>query len=252
MVRTGDYAAAISTVSQRLPWIFPAAGLSAKRGSPTNFGTTMIHVFQSAVGVAMLATVALVPSGGALSGEIDVVRTPEAELNHLLASLPAGVSKDFVSLFACAGTIMHQSFQGQQESPLAFWFGVRSNNEVTGMVTNVGAPLNLPQDLIHGRFAAQHNQAGQFTGGRMVLDWPYANRGRPVELGLMRETFVRVGRRVNGIAKVRRRTTSHTYVAGSLWFDSDSHPSLNNFYRISFISATCMPEGALPPLATSG
>ena len=208
--------------------------------------------FQSAVGVAMLAAVALVPSGVTWSGENDVTRGQRTNADTLIVSLPVGVSKDFVSVFACTGTIMHQSFKGEQQSPLAFWFGVRANNDVAGMVTNVGAPLNLPEDLLHGRFAAQHDRAGRFTGGRMMIDWPYANNGRPVELGLMRETFIRVGPRVNGIAKIKRRTSNHTYVAGSLWFDPTSHPSLNNFYRISFISATCMPEGALPPIASAG
>jgi len=212
----------------------------------------MKNAFQSAVGIAMIAAAAFAPSGVALSGEVDVARAPVGEPGRLLSSLPDGISKDFVSLFACTGTIMHQSFRGKQESPLAFWFGVRPNNDVTGMVTNVGAPLGLPQDLIHGRFAAQHNQAGQFTGGRMVLDWPFANHSRPVELGLMRETYIRVGARVNGIAKIKRRTSNHTYVAGSVWFDPTSHPSLNNFSRISFISATCMPDGALPPMASAG
>ena len=235
-----------------MPWIFPASDLSAIWGLALKFGTNMKKAKQTAVGIAMITTVALAPTGVALSEEINVARAAETAVSQHLASLPAGISKDFVSLFACTGTIMHQSFQGEQESPLSFWFGVRANNDVAGVVTNVGAPLSLPQEMIEGRFAAQHNQAGQFTGGRMVLDWPYANDGRPVELGLMRETYIRVGERVNGIAKIRRRTSNHTYVAGSVWFDPTSHPSLNNFYRISFITATCMPEGALPSVASAG
>lgn len=212
----------------------------------------MKNMFQSAVGIAMLATVALAPSGVVRSEQIDLDRAPVSTSDQLLASLPVGISKNFVSLFACTGTIMHQSIRDEQKSPLAFWLGVRANNEVAGMITNVGAPLGLPQDMIHGRLDAKHDRAGQFTGGRMLLDWPYANDGQPVELGLMRETFIRVGQRVNGVAKIKRRTSDHTYVAGSVRFDPTSHPSLNRFNRISFITATCFPDGALPPVASTG
>jgi len=212
----------------------------------------MKQIVQSTFGVALLATAALI-SSEPVSGEDRVAGDAQFfESIDVVASLPVGVPTDFVSLFACTGTIMHQSFRGEQESSLAFWFGVRSNDEVAGMVTNVGAPLSLPQDLIRGRFAAQHNQEGQFTGGRMMLDWPYANNGHPVELGLMRETFIRVGPRVNGVARTKRHTSNHTYVAGSLWFETTSHPRLNNFHRISFITATCVPEGALPAIASAG
>lgn len=212
----------------------------------------MKHSLTSALGFAMLATAIFVPIQVAMAADDPATQDPQTNAGDVVAALPAAGSGEFSSVFACDGTIMHQSYQGAQESPLSFWIGVRPNNDVTGMVTNVGAPLNLPQDLIHGRFAPRHDQAGQFTGGRMVLDWPYANNGRPVELGLMRETFIRVGPRINGVARTRRQTTSHTYAAGSLWFDPASHPSLNNFYRISFISATCIPEGAFPPIASSG
>ncbi len=212
----------------------------------------MNPLLKSALGVVTLAAAAIAPIQSTMGNDTTPAAILQTESGDVLAALPGDATTDFVSTFACDGTIMHQSFQGAQESPLSFWFGVRPNNDVAGMVTFVGAPLNLPQDLIFGRFAAQHNQAGQFTGGRMVLDWPYANNGRPVELGLMRETFIRVGPRINGVAKTRRQTSSHTYVAGSLWFDPDSHPSLNNFYRISFISATCIPEGDLPPIASAG
>ena len=205
-----------------------------------------------AFGAAMLATAAILPNQFAMGDDTAVGAAQTTGDGDVLAALPVAIPGDFSSVFACEGTIMHQSYQGAQESSLSFWLGVRPNNDVAGMVTNVGAPLNLPQDLIHGRFAPRHNQAGKFTGGRMVLDWPYANNRRPVELGLMRETFIRVGPRINGIARTRRETTSHTYVAGSLSFDPASHPSLNNFYRISFITATCMPEGAFPPIASSG
>ena len=207
---------------------------------------------KSVLGAAFFAVAAVFPSQVSLADYNVAATKQEPDTSDVVASLPVGLPQDFASGFACNGTIMHQSHKGAQESPLSFWLGVQPNNDVAGMVTNIGAPLDLPQEMIRGRFLPRHDQAGKFTGGQMVLDWPYASRGHPVELGLMRETFIRVGPRVNGIARTRRQTTSHTYAAGRLSFDPASHPSLHNFHRISFISATCVPQGTFPPIASSG
>ena len=151
---------------------------------------------------------------------------------------------DFVSVFDCSGSIMHQSYKGAIDSPLKFWFGVAADNRIVGQVTDVGAPLDLPGHAIAGHLAARHDARGNFVGGRMTLDWPFANAGRPIQAALMRETFIRVGHKANGIGKVVRRASHHTYIAGTLWFDPRSHPSLTSFYRVSFISATCIPQAA--------
>ena len=144
-------------------------------------------------------------------------------------------------MFDCTGVIMHQSYRGEVESKLSFWFGVDSEDNVGGEITEVGAPLSLPDQALSGKFEGNFDGKGRFTGGRMKVAWPYANLGRPVELALMRETFIRVGHKVNGVGKVLRRTSNHTYVAGRLYFDPVSYPTLKSLYRISFISATCFP-----------
>lgn len=157
----------------------------------------------------------------------------------------------FETVFDCTGVIMHQSYEGEVESKLSFWFGVDGDNNVGGEITDVGAPLSLPDQVLSGKLESDFDTNGRFTGGRMKVAWPFANLGRPVELALMRETFIRVGRKVNGVGKIRRRTSNHTYVAGRIYFDPASHPRLKSLYRISFISATCFPEHGLPKLASA-
>lgn len=167
------------------------------------------------------------------------------------ALAPGMVSRDaastmFDNVFDCEGTILHQSYKGELASPLVFWFGIREDQSVSGVVTRVGAPLGLPGEALSGRMRARHDSRGKFTGGILTLDWPYASTARPLELGLMRETFIRVGPRYNGVGRVIRRTSNHTYAAGSLKFDPASHPALKSFHRVSFVSATCFPENGLP------
>ena len=111
--------------------------------------------------------------------------------------------------------------------------------------------MSVPESrAVVGRHDGINGRDSRFTGGRMKVAWPYANLGRPVELALMRETFIRVGHKVNGVGKVLRRTNNHTYVAGRLYFDPVSYPTLKSLYRISFISATCFPENGLPEMAS--
>jgi len=118
-------------------------------------------------------------------------------------------------------------------------------------VTKVGTPLDLPQQEITGRLSPHYDHDGRFTGGRLLVNWPYANAGQPVELAMMRETFIRSGPRINGVGKILHRTTKHTYLAGSLSFDPASHASLSSFYRVSFIAATCYPAHDLPELTSA-
>lgn len=193
-------------------------------GMHTRCGTVFLCIF---TGLGLIAA----PIGTSLAG----------------ADIANSQTADFVSVFDCSGSIMHQSYQGAIDSPLRFWFGVRPDNRIAGHVTDVGAPLDLPGHAISGHLAARHDARGNFVGGRMTIDWPFANAGRPVQAALMRETFIRVGHKANGISKVVRRASHHTYIAGTLWFDPLSHPSLTSFYRVSFISATCIPQAELPP-----
>lgn len=152
----------------------------------------------------------------------------------------------FKSVFDCDGSILHQNFKGAFESPLAFWFGVGDDGRINGAITKIGAPLDLPRMSLSGELFPHYNHDGAFTGGQMLLDWPFADANRPVELALVRETFIRSGYRVNGVGKIIHRTSKHTYLAGRLWFDPASHPTLASFYRISFVSATCYPAVDLP------
>ena len=185
-------------------------------------------------------------------------RTPVAagqqQNGHAAAGVRNGHSREYAlaefrSVFDCVGAIRHQSFRGGLESPLAFWFGVRDDGRIDGVVTDVGTPLELPRKTISGELSAHFNHDGAFTGGRMVVDWPFADARRPVELALIREVFIRSGYQVNGVGKILRRTSKHTYLAGSVWFDPKSHPALASFFRISFIAATCYPDKDLPVTA---
>lgn len=157
---------------------------------------------------------------------------------------------DFVALFDCQGSILHQSYKGALESPLELWFGVFADSTVFGIVTTVGAPLDLPEHTITGSLTPHYDNDGRLIGGRMLVRWPYTAGDEPIELTLMRETFIRAGIPVNGVGKILRRTSKHTYIVGSLRFEPESHPHLRSLYRLSFITATCYPKIDLPPVSS--
>ena len=147
----------------------------------------------------------------------------------------------FDASYECSGTILHQLRDGALESPVTFRFEVDKDNRVTGAVDRVGPPLDLPARQFQGQLRARHDAKGAMVGGRLKIEWPYTLRGGGVRLSIMRETFVRVGPRVNGFAKVKLRTSKHLYVAGNLRFDPASHPSLDGLVRTAFVQATCAP-----------
>lgn len=161
----------------------------------------------------------------------------------------ANASAVFHTVFDCEGSLLHQSVDGEIETPLSFWLGVRENHDVAGMVTKTGFPLELPAHSITGELTANHDFRDEFIGGKLSLIWPFSQDGERVELAVMRETFVRVGPRVNGVSKIIRRTSNHTYVAGRMRFDPKSHPALASMRRISFVAATCFPTPGLPAVA---
>jgi len=222
-------------------------------------GFARVPVAQLLIATAIAFAAAF--SGGAASAQDDsgaIVR--EDRITDSVAAIPDwrrpmrsrdSALAEYASVFDCTGQILHQSFKGALESPLRFWFGVRDDDRIGGMVTKVGTPLDLPQQEITGRLSPHYDHDGRFTGGRLLVNWPYANAGQPVELAMMRETFIRSGPRINGVGKILHRTTKHTYLAGSLSFDPASHASLSSFYRVSFIAATCYPAHDLPELTSA-
>jgi hypothetical protein len=151
----------------------------------------------------------------------------------------------FEARYECDGTILHQLLKGALESPVSFWFGVNQSNKVSGVVTQVGWPLNLPSHRIQGQLWARRDAKGNMVGGRINVRWPYTLNRQGANLSIMRETFVRVGPRLNGFAKVKLMTSPHLYVAGALRFNPHSHPSLAGLNRSAFIAATCRPDETL-------
>lgn len=166
--------------------------------------------------------------------------------NSQLPISRATAASIFATVFDCEGSFLHQSVDGKIASSVSFWFGVHENYEVAGMITKTGSPLELPARSITGDLTANHDFRNEFIGGKLKLNWPYSQNEEQVELALMRETFIRVGPRVNGVSKIKRRTSNHTYVAGRMWFDPKSHPALASLRRVSFITATCVPNPDLP------
>ncbi len=148
----------------------------------------------------------------------------------------------FDASYECTGTILHQLRDGALESTVTFRFEVDEDNRVTGVVDRVGQPLDLPARNFQGQLRGRHDAKGAMVGGRLKIEWPYTLRGTGVWLSIMRETFIRVGPRINGIAKIKLRTSKHLYVAGNLRFDPTSHPSLDGLVRTAFVQATCEPE----------
>ena len=147
----------------------------------------------------------------------------------------------FDARYECTGTILHQLRDGELESRVTFRFEVDKDNRVTGAVDRVGEPLNLPARNFQGQLRGRRDAKGAMVGGRLKIEWPYTLRGTGVQLQIMRETFIRVGPRINGFAKVKLRTSKHLYVAGNIRFDPTSHPSLDGLVHTAFVQATCEP-----------
>ncbi len=148
------------------------------------------------------------------------------------------------SRYECAGTILHQLHAGELESDVTFRFGIGRDGAVSGVVDAVGPPLDLASHKIKGRLRARHDTKGTMVGGRIKIAWPYTLNGEGVQLSIMRETFIRIGPRINGFAKVKLRTSKHLYVAGNIRFDPTSHPSLDGLVHTAFVQATCKPDEA--------
>ena len=151
------------------------------------------------------------------------------------------VSGEFESRYECAGTILHQFRDGELESPVTFWFGVGANGAVTGAVNEIGPPLDLARREFNGQLRPRHDAKGTMVGGKIKIAWPYTLNGDGVQLSILRETFIRVGPRINGHAKIKLRTSKHIYVAGSFRFDPASHPSLAGLNGAAFVTANCSP-----------
>lgn len=180
---------------------------------------------------------------------------PLGESAKQYAALAAFVPKSGVGTFAraftCTGTIVHQSFEGALDSPLAFWLGIRDDNSIHGMITHVGDPLDFPSEKLAGHFEPKHDDEGQLLGGRAILAWPRAD-GDTVELDLVRETDIRVGRKGNGVANIGHQTTGHTYAARVIRFDTAGQPKPRTVDRVSLIRATCTPTGRLSLVTERG
>ena len=179
---------------------------------------------------------------------VDAALAPPVDTAALVPPpAPEGiVAGEFESRYDCAGTILHQLRDGELESPVTFWFGVGANGAVTGAVNEVGPPLDLARREFNGRLRARHDAKGTMVGGKIKIAWPYTLNGDGVQLSIMRETFIRIGPRINGHAKIKLRTSKHIYVAGSLRFDPSSHPSLTGLNGAAFVTANCSPGTANP------
>ncbi len=159
---------------------------------------------------------------------------------HQTAQLAA--PSPFPVKYDCTGSILHPLREGSLASSVQFWFGVESNNDILGRVSPVAPPLDLSGDDIRGRFWPRHDVKGRVIGGTLMVDWPHSANGEQVELSVMRETFIRVGPRMKGVAKVKMAVGDTMYVAGRIRFDPDSTPSLKGARRAAFISASCDPR----------
>lgn len=148
--------------------------------------------------------------------------------------------------FDCDGTILHQSINSKTESPLQFDFDVRSDGVVRGTVTNIGPPLSLPSGRLAGRFSPRFDTDNRLVGGHMVVTWPHAKSDPLVAFRVMRETFIRAGQSIDGVGKVIRRTSAHTYLSAQITFDANSHAALTGFKRAAFVNATCTPAPDFP------
>lgn len=210
----------------------------------------MPNVMCRTIILAISISVAMLSNGFA-GKSVETRGEPKNSQIQLAAIIPEKGVGVFDRVFECSGTIMHQSYMGALESPVSFWLGIRGDNSVQGAVTEIGKPLSLASKSFVGQFEPNHDAAGRFIGGRALLNWPHAESDS-VELGFVRETYIRVGQRTSGVAKIRRQTSKHTYVAGSFNFDTGSHPLLNTFHRLSFIAATCVPSGPLSRMTDLG
>lgn len=189
---------------------------------------------------AILTTVTCLsaPLSGAAN---DIGRNVEAGNQALTvaAIVPKSAIGTFARVFDCTGSIMRHGADGEVKSPLTFWLGVRDDRSIRGMVTYSGGVLDLPPAALSGRLQSQHDDGELIVGGQMLLDWPFANQRRTVELSLVRETNLRVGPKLNGAGAVKRQTSPHTYVADAVQVDIESQSKLGSSDQTTIVTATC-------------
>ncbi len=159
---------------------------------------------------------------------------PPAPIKVALPVVPPLPVPELVSRYRCDGAVLHPLRQGATETPLAFWFGIDRKDRVYGQVVPVDRPLALSGGDLRGLFDMRHDRDGALIGGELRLRWPEGADGQSVRLSVMKETFVRVGPRKNGVAKVKLGASDHLYLAGQI----DLGPGL----RSAVINATCAPE----------
>ncbi len=214
----------------------------------------------SATVFATAATLASLFAGVAIAGDPSVTTRPDTTVRssggQQVASLAAIVPKNGIGTFAkafdCTGSITRQGPEGALAAPVLFWLGVRDDHSVHGVITYVAATLELPAVALTGQLEPYHDDSGQFVGGRMVLDWPFADRLRTIELGLRREAQSRLAPKIDGGGMVRRRTDRQTYAVDAVQFDPDSQPKLGPLDSVSFFTATCVPTGRLSLASARG
>ena len=148
--------------------------------------------------------------------------------------VPPPPPPELVSRYRCDGAVLHPLRQGAIETPLAFWFGTDRKDRVYGQVVPVARPLALSGGDLRGLFDMRRDQDGALIGGELRLRWPEGADGQSVRLSVMKETFVRVGPRKNGVGKVKMRAGDHLYLAGRI----DLGPGL----RSAVLNATCASE----------
>ena len=132
------------------------------------------------------------------------------------------------------GVVLHSLRHGATETPPAFRFGTDRKDRVYGQVVPVDRPVALSGGDLRGLFDKRHDRNGALIGGELRLRWPEGADGQSVRLSVMKETFIRVGPRKNGVAKVKLGASDHLYLAGQI----DFGPGL----RSAVINATCAPE----------
>jgi len=204
-----------------------------------------------AVIVATATTLASLSS--AVAGDQDATTRSDTTLRAgsalQVASVAAIVPKNGIGTFArafdCTGSITQQGAEGPRDTTVLFWLGVRDDHSVHGIITFVGATLDLSEVALSGRLEPYHDDGGHFLGGRMVLDWPFADRARTVDLELRRVADRRVDPKIDSDGMVKRRTGRQTYVAEGARFEPNGHSKLGSVDEGAVVTATCARTGRL-------
>ena len=203
---------------------------------------------------ASFATGAAVADDLKVTAQHDLIQRGNGALQvaSIGALVPKAAVGGFVKTFDCTGSIAHQGAEGTRNQTVLFWLGVRADQSVHGAITYVGGTFDLTEVALTGRLDAVHDDGGRFLGGHVVLDWPFADRTREIELGFRLEADRAVDQKFDSGGMIKRRMGRTIYALEARGLRSNVGAKLGTTNGVATVTATCVRNGRLSLISDVG